>query len=258
MTDGNRDSGWGGDGGRWVLIILFAPFGWGGNRGFGNGGYGVGGGTFDGGIPNGFALATDFASPERKMDGADNGMCDGFHATANGMNTGFAAAQNALCRGFNGVNRAVVSQGYESRLGTQALRAQLAQCRCDTQAAAQANTTQGVMNTDAIRQQIASRCCENEKQRMQTRFGNRQNRCAAMQAIDKVGDRIADYLTAQETQHLRDENQSLKFQASQAAQNRYLTDTLRPCPSPAYITCNPWAGRPYGSRAGYGCGRGCN
>lgn len=256
VTDGNRNSGWGGDGGWWVLIILFALFGWGGNRGFG-GGYGTGDGTFNGGIPNGFALATDFASLERKMDGVNNGLCDGFYATANGMNTGFAAVQNALCQGFNGVNQAVVSQGYESRLGTQALQAQLAQCCCDTQAAIQANTTQGVVNTNAIQQQqIASCCCDNQKQAMQTRFENQQNHCATMQAIDKVGDRIVDYLTTQETQRLRDENQSLKFQASQVAQNQYLTDTLRPCPSPAYITANPWAGQPYGSCAGYGCA--CN
>lgn len=192
------------------------------------------------------------------MDGVNNGLCDGFYATANGMNTGFAAVQNALCQGFSGVTQAVTSQGYESRLGTQALQAQLAQCCCDTQAAIQANTTQGVMNTNAIQQQIASCCCENEKQQMQTRFENQQNHCATMQAIDKVGDRIVDYLTAQETQRLRDENQSLKFQASQVAQNQYLTDTLRPCPSPAYITCNPWAGQPYGSCANYGCGCGCN
>lgn len=83
----------------------------------------------------------------------------------------------------------------------------------------QANTTQGAMNTDAIQQQIASCRCENEKQQMQTRFENQQNHCTTMQAIDKVGDRIVDYLTAQETQRLRDENQSLKFQASQVAQN---------------------------------------
>lgn len=163
------------------------------------------------------------------MDGVNNGMCDGFYTTANGMNTGFAAVQNALCQGFSGVTQAVTSQGYESRLGTQ-----------------------------AIQQQIASCCCENEKQQMQTRFENQQNHCATMQAIDKVGDRIVDYLTTQETQRLRDENQNLKFQASQVAQNQYLTDTLRPCPSPAYITCNPWAGQPYGSCANYGCGCGCN
>lgn len=162
------------------------------------------------------------------MDGADNGLCDGFHATANGMDTGFAAVQNALCQGFSGVTRAAI----------------------------QANTTQGVMNTGAIRQQTASCRCENEKRQMQTRFENRQNHCAAMQAIDKVGDRIVDCPTNRETRRLRGENRSLEFQAPQAAQNRYLTDTPRPCPSPAYITCDPWAGRPYGPCAGYG--RGCN
>ena len=45
--------------------------------------------------------------------------------------------------------------------------------------------------------------------------------------------------------------------ASQQAQNNYLVNTLRPCPVPSYITCNPWA-----SQAAYGsCGTsscGCN
>lgn len=251
VTDGNRNN-WAGGEGWWVLIILFALFGWGGNRGFG--GYGTVGGTFDGGIPNGFALATDFATLERKMDSIGNGLCDGFYATAQGMNNGFAAVQNALCQGFSGINQAVVSQGYETRLGTQAVQAQLAQCCCDTQSAIQANTTQGVMNTNAIQQQIAQCCCDNEKSQMQTRFQMQQDNCATLQAIDKVGDRIIDHMTQQETQRLRDENQSLKFQASQVAQNQYLTDTLRPCPTPAYITCNPWA-----NSAAYGsCGTAYN
>lgn len=256
MTDSGRDSGRGGDGGRWAPIISFAPFGRGGGRGFGDGGHGAGGGTFDGGIPNGFALATDFASLERKADGVDDGPCDGFHATADGMDTGFAAVRNALRQGFGGVTQAVTPQGHGPRLGTQALRAQLAQRRLDTQAAIQADATQGVMNTDAIRRQAASRRCENEKRQMRTRFEDRQDHCAAMQAIDKVGDRIADHLTAQGTQRLRDGNRSLKFQAPQAARNRYPTDTPRPCPSPAHIACGPWAGRPYGSCAGHGCGHG--
>lgn len=258
VTDNNRgNAGWGDGNGWWVLIILFALFGWGGNRGF-CGGYGTGGGTFDGGIPNGFALATDFATLERKMDSIGNGLCDGFYATNsnfgqlnNTLATNFAAVQNALCQGFSGVNQAVVSQGYETRLGTQALQAQLAQCCCDTQAAIQANTTQGVMNTNAIQQQIAQCCCDNEKSQMQTRFQMQQDNCATLQAIDKIGDRIIDHMTQQETQRLRDENQALKFQASQVAQNQYLTDTLRPCPTPAYITCNPWSGQPYGSCATY-------
>lgn len=39
VTDGNRNnSGWGDGNGWWVLIILFALFGWGGNGGFGRNG----------------------------------------------------------------------------------------------------------------------------------------------------------------------------------------------------------------------------
>lgn len=90
---------------------------------------------------------------------------------------------------------------------------------------------------------------------MQTRFDNQQNQCATLQAIDKVGDRIIDHMTQQETQRLRDENQTLRFQASQTAQNQYLTDTLRPCPIPAYQTCNPWStnGTAYNSCCGNTC-----
>ena len=40
----------------------------------------------------------------------------------------------------------------------------------------------------------------------------------------------------------------LNLAQSQANQNRYLIDQLRPCPTPAYITCNPWGTQqPYGS-----------
>ena len=43
--------------------------------------------------------------------------------------------------------------------------------------------------------------------------------------------------------------------ATQACDTRnYLISQLRPCPSPAYITCNPWAGSGYG---GCGCNQGC-
>lgn len=47
---------------------------------------------------------------------------------------------------------------------------------------------------------------------------------------------------------LRSQVQALNLAASQQNQNRYLIDQLRPCPTPAYITCNPWGTQqPYGS-----------
>lgn len=52
--------------------------------------------------------------------------------------------------------------------------------------------------------------------------------------------------------NLESQVNALNLAASQQNQNRYLIDQLRPCPTPAYITCNPW-----GSQAPYGsCG--CN
>lgn len=233
--NGSRDNNFGGEG-WWVLIILLALCG-----GFGRGFGGQNGGGFDGSIPNGFALATDFSTLEGKMDSVNNGLCNGFYSTAQALNNGFAAAQQTMTQGFAGLNQAVVQQGYETRLGDQATQAQLASCCCDLQTAIQANTTQGVMNTNAIQQQIQQCCCDQEKQAMETRFQMQQDNCATLQAIDKVGDRIIDYMSTQETQRLRDENQSLRFQASQAAQNQYLTNTLRPTPIPAYPSCNPWA-----------------
>lgn len=217
----DNNSGWGGDWGAWIIIFLiFGLFGWGGN---GFGGWGGNAGATDG-----YVLATDFANIERKIDGVNNGICDGFYA----MNTG-------MLNGFGGINQAIMQNGYESRLATQNLGAQMAQCCCDIREGIQANTTQGVINTNNIQQQLAQCCCENEKAAMQNRFEMAQYNCSTLQAIDKVGDRIIDYLVADKTQALRDENQALRLAASQSAQNAYLLNNLNPYPVPAYITCNP-------------------
>lgn len=45
-----------------------------------------------------------------------------------GMLNGFGNVQNALCQGFAGVNTAITTNGYETRLGVQGLSSQLANC----------------------------------------------------------------------------------------------------------------------------------
>lgn len=232
VTDGNRGNGFGnGDWGSWIILFLiFGLFGRGGFGGFGGGN----------GVADNYTLATDFATIERKLDGVNSGLCDGFYA----MNTG-------MLNGFGQLNQSVMQNGYESRLATQGLGSQLASCCCDIREGIQANTTQGIMNTNAIQQQLAQCCCENEKQSMQNRFDMAQYNCTTLQAIDKVGDRIIDYLSADKLQTLRDENQALRLAASQTAQNAYLINQLNPYPVPAYITCNPRA-TTYNS-----CGCGC-
>lgn len=224
-TGNGNNNGFGGDWGAWILLFILL----GGRGGFG----GYGGGS--GGVGENYVLATDFATIERKLDGVNAGLCDGFYA----MNTG-------MLNGFGNLQQSIMQTGYN-------LSSQLAGCCCDIREGIQANTTQGILNTNTIQQQIASCCCENEKMAMQNRFDMAQYNCNTLQAIDKVGDRIIDYLAAEKTQALRDENFALRLAASQSQQNAYLLNQLNPPPIPAYITCNPKAVN-YGVNCGCGCG----
>ena len=96
------------------------------------------------------------------------------------------------------------------------------------------------MNTNELSRQISDCCCAAEKMNMQNRFDAQAYNCNTLQAIDKVGDRIIDYLANEKTQALRDENFALRLQASQAKQNEFLISRLgEKCPEPAYIVQPP-------------------
>lgn len=58
---------------------------------------------------------------------------------------------------------------------------------------------------------------------------------------------ILDYLTSEKIDTLRTKLTQAEAQLSQLNQTNNLINALRPCPTPAYVTCNPWAGQPYGS-----------
>ena len=129
--------GFGGYGNDWLwAIILLALLG---NNGFGFGG-GFGGGR--GGIAENYALATDFATLERKLDGVNNGLCDGFYEQNTNMLNGFASVQQTLCQGFSGVNatvnqgfagvnNAICTLGYQNQAGFNSLAHQISDCCCD-------------------------------------------------------------------------------------------------------------------------------
>lgn len=243
----NNDGMFGGNSWAWIIIIfLFAMFS---GRGFGGFGGGNGmtqpividsGRSGGSGAADNYVLATDFANIERKLDGINNGICDSTFALNNTINGNFRTLDGAIC-----------NIGYQNLQNTNAIQSQLAQCCCDTRAAIQENTTQGVMNTNAIQRQIESCCCDAEKQAMQTRFDAQAYNCNTLQAIDKLGDRIIDYMAADKAQMLRDENQALRLAASQSAQNQYIINALRPYPQPSFVV-NP----PY-NFAGCGCNNGC-
>lgn len=208
-------------GNEWAWIVILLLFGWGRN---GFGGYGGG----YGGVGENYVLATDFANIERKIDGVNNGLCDGFYAQNTNMLNGFAGVQQTFCQGFSGIDRSIANLGYQQ-----------AQCCCETKGAIKDVAYGNEKNAWTISKQISDCCCDLEKANMQNRFDAQAYNCNTLQAIDKVGDRIIDYLANEKTQALRDENFALRLAASQAKQNELLLDKLSPCPSPAYVVPNP-------------------
>lgn len=204
--------GFGGDG-WWIILFFIVFFGWGGNGWGGN----------NGGVMDGYVLTSDFANIERKLDNVNNGLCDGFYA----MNTG-------MLNGFAGVTQAVTNGFYSSELS-----------RCNQQAAL-------MQQLNAMQMQAQECCCENRAAIAQVRYDMATQACdtrntvqnATRDIIDNANSNskaILDFLVNSKMQDLQTENQNLKLAASQAAQNNYLVSQLRPCPTPAYITCNPWA-----------------
>ena len=225
----------------WAWIIILLLFGYGG-RGFGGGFGGFGNG--DCGAPCATQAdvrsAVDQQTLISKIDQQTYGLADSF-----------TALNNTLNQNFRGIDNAVCTLGYQGAQHANAISAQLASCCCDLKSAIKDDTTQGVINTNLLDRRISDCCCDIEKMNMQNRFDAQAFNCNTLQAIDKLGDRIIDYMVTEKTQALRDENQALRLQASQAKQNQYLINELRPCPIPAYITCNPYA---YTSPCG--CGNG--
>lgn len=228
----NNDSSFGND---WTWLIILALFGggFGGFGGFGgggilpwllfgNGGFGGAGGT------NGYVLTSDFANIERKLDGINNGICDSTFALNNTINGNFRTLDNAIC-----------NIGYQALQNTNSIQSQLASCCCDIQGGIKDVAYGNAMNTNQLDRRISDCCCDLEKMNMQNRFDAQAYNCNTLTAIDKVGDRIIDYLANEKAQALRDENFALRLAASQAQQNETLLNKLSPCPSPAYFVPNP-------------------
>lgn len=223
-NNNNGGFGWGNDSAWWIIILLI--FGWGGNRGFG----GFGG---NGGIAENYALATDFATLERKLDGVNNGLCDGFYAQNTNMLNGFANVQSALCQGFSGVNSTIVNNGYETRNAINSGFAGVNNAIC----------TLGYQNQagfNALSRELADCCCATQRSIDSVKYENAKNTCDIIRAGQDNTRAILDYLTGEKISSLQSENAGLKAQISNDRQSRYIVDALSPkCPQPAYVVQPP-------------------
>lgn len=217
VMDVNRNGyGYGdgfGCGGGWFMwiIVLFALMGGWGN-GFGRG-YGNGPGLTQVEMQQGF----DTQNILRKLDGINNGLCDGFYAQNTTMLNGFNGVQRDLCQGFASVNAGIA----ENRFAMQ-------NCCCETNRNIDAVRAENYKNTCEITNAIHA---EGEATRALI------NHNVMQDLRDKLADRDRDLITA-------------NFQLSQQAQSANIIGTLRPFPQPAYITCSPYQA----ASTVYGCG----
>ncbi len=223
----NNNDGFGGNGSGWWIILLFlalANGNWGGNNnGGGNGGYGYSQPiVIDSGRSGGCG-----GSPCATQ--ADLSAAFASNATLNGIN----GIDSTLCQGFNGINTAILQNGYQTQAGINTLSHQIADCCCQTQRA-----------IDGVRYDMATQACETRNTIQNTTRDIIDNANANSRAI-------LDFLTTDKINTLTAENQALRFQASQTAQNAVLqaamdanTATIlrrtgAECPIPAYVVSAP-------------------
>ena len=184
-----------------VMVVIFALMGGWGN-GFGNN-RGLNEALTRSDLQSGF----DNQSIQRGIAGIQDGLCDGFYA----QNT-------TMLNGFNGVQRDLMSNGYQ--LGNQITENRFASQQC---------------------------CCETNRNIDAVRAENYKNTCEIVNAINADGEKTRAVMVANTIQELRDkladrdrELQTANFQLSQQAQSANLIGTLRPFPQPAFLTCSPY------------------
>lgn len=194
---------------------------------FGNGGWGGFGGGFGGG-------GAGFQGYATRAD-----INEGF--ALNGITNGITAIQQGICDSTYALNNAI-NGGFHS------MERQLADCCCGTQRA-----------IDGVNFNMAKGFCD---------LGNVVNGSTRdiLENQNSNTRAILDFLTNDKIETLRSENQALKFQASQTAQNAFITANQEAqtatllrrlgaeCPTPAYVVQPPTPVRfPYND---CGCGAG--
>ena len=244
----SNDGGMFGGNGDWgAWIILFLIFGLFGNgRGFG--GFGGGNGGSCGCSPCAtqadVRAAVDQQTLISKLDQQTYGLADSTYAL-----------NNTITSGFHGVDNAICNLGYNVQSGFNSISHQLSDCCCATQRA-----------IDGVNYNMATQACD-------TRNVIQNSTRDILESNNANTRAILDFLTQDKIATLTAENQTLKFQASQSAQNAFITanqeaqtaELIRrlgaDCPVPAYVVQPPvqvsFPTNCCGQFSGYNNGCGC-
>ena len=211
------NGGMGGFGDSWIGLIIVLALLFGDGNGFG----GLGG--FGGGKQN-CATPADLTANSivQKLDGITYGISDSTFALSNSINNGFHGVDNAIC-----------TLGYQNQQGFSNLSSQMASCCCGIERA-----------IDGVNYNMATQACDTRNLIQNTTRDIIDNANANNRAL-------LDFLVNDKISTLQAENQSLKFKASQAEQNAFITANQQAqtaelirrlgadCPIPAYVVPNP-------------------
>ena len=265
-NNNNGGCGWGGDG-AWIILLFII---W---AAFGGDGFGFGGNNGR----NGANSAAAQGALTREQACIDNNFQNLMRETAgisDAVNLGFSNLNSTICnqqydtaRMINGLE-STVQGGFNSTniallQGQNALQSQIAGCCCDAQQAIQGVNFNIAQQTNAlgtaiqgVNYNLATQSCDTRNTLQSNTRDLIDNQNANTRAIlDKL---TQQELAAKDAQITALNNQLFRadLAASQTAQNQYLVNQLRPCPVPAYITCNPYTAS-YGvglANSGCGCG----
>ena len=187
---------------------------------------GNGNGFFGGGNNNSCRGAVDQQTLIGKLDGITNGISDSTYALTGAITGGFHAAEVSACQ----QQAAIMAQLC-------AMAADSAKCCCETQRGIERGFAE-------VNYNLATQACDTRNLIQNVARDITDNANANSRAI-------LDFLTQDKIATLTAENQSLKFAASQAAQNAFITANQEAqtatllrrlgadCPTPAYLVNAP-------------------
>ena len=264
---GNNGNGMWGDGGWWVLIILFALiFGW------GNGGWGGnngGNGATSAALTRGdLCMDMNFSQLENSVRGIADGICSLGYDQLSQIN----AVNNSINTGFSNLNSTICQQQYDTAQMINAMNIS------NLQNANAANVV-ALQNANALQSQLAGCCCDLKTGQMvignqierascDTNYNAATNTNAIIQNGHNDTDRIIARLDAMESARKDETIANLRTQLAACGDQstaNYIVNQVRgivsPTPVPAYPAASPcglgnWSPAVLANGYGYGCG--CN
>ncbi len=286
MNGRNNQDQFGGANGWWLWIIVLFWL-WGG-RGFGNGFGGNGNDCCANGLPA--QLNNDYGR-ELLMQ-AIQGNRSAIDQISNALNCSTSQLQNAICNVQGAIDKVAGQVGMTSQAVINAVQQQgceignqISSCCCNLSSLINQNTcaTQNMITQQGFDNQLRTleqtnvlqnninQGLANNREQATTQFNILSAKIDAQS--QQIQNAFCD-LEKREMQHtidsLREQKQTLELFSAQQAQTQSIVNQIRPCPVPAFLTCNPFAGNGYGGypygfngynggccNNGCGCNNGC-